>query len=64
MEYQEEELGRSPLMLIFLLKEDIEEEELNRPEMTVKLILTLETEMLKLFEKKNILQLQVMQKFL
>ena len=47
-----------------LLKDDIEEGDLNRPEMTAKLICTLETAMFRAMQEKNIQQLQVMQKFL
>ena len=46
-----------------LLKDDIEERDLNRPEMTAKLVCTLENAMHRATQK-NILQLQVMQKFL
>ena len=47
-----------------LLKDDIEEGDLNRPEMTAKLVCTLETAMHRVMQENNILQLQVMQKFL
>ena len=47
-----------------LLKDDIEEGDLNRPEMTAKLVCTLETAMYRACKKNNIQQLQVMQKFL
>ena len=47
-----------------LLKDDIEEEDLNRPEMTAKLLCTLETAMHRSMQENNILQSLVMQKFL
>ena len=47
-----------------LLKDDIEEGDLNRPEMTAKLVCTHELQCLEQCKKNNILQLQVMQKFL
>ena len=47
-----------------LLKNDIEEGDLNFPEMTAKLIFTLETKMNRTMQENNILHLQVMQKFL
>ena len=47
-----------------LLKDDIEEGDLNRPEMTAKLVCTLETAMHRVMQENNILPLQVMQKFL
>ena len=47
-----------------LLKDDIEEGDLNRPEMTAKLVCTLETAMFRAMQKNNIQLLQVMQKFL
>ena len=53
MEYQEEEQGRSLLMLIFLLKDDIEEGDLNRPEMIAKLVCTLENAIHKAMQEKQ-----------
>ena len=47
-----------------LLKDDIEKGDLNRPEMTAKLICTLENAMYRAMQKNNIQQLQVMQKLL
>tara|TARA_B100000886_G_scaffold189830_1_gene130632 strand:- start:305 stop:610 length:306 start_codon:yes stop_codon:yes gene_type:complete len=47
-----------------LLKDDIDERDLNRPKMTAKLVCTLETAMYRAMQKNNIQQLQVMQKFL
>jgi len=47
-----------------LLKDDLEEGDLNRPEMTAKLVCTLENAMQELCKKNSMLQLQVMQKFL
>ena len=47
-----------------LLKDDIEEGDLNRPEMTAKLLCTLETAMHRAMQENNILQLLAMQKFL
>ena len=47
-----------------LLKDDIEEGDLNRPEMTAKLVCTLETLCIEQCKKNNLLQLLVMQKSL
>ena len=52
MESQEEEQGRSLLMLT-LLKDDIEEGDLNRPEMTAKLVCTIETAMFRAMQEKQ-----------
>tara|TARA_B100001248_G_scaffold251715_1_gene227099 strand:- start:462 stop:608 length:147 start_codon:yes stop_codon:yes gene_type:complete len=46
------------------LKDDIEEKDLNRPEMMAKLICTLETAMNKPMQENRISQLQAIQKFL
>ena len=46
-----------------LLKNDIEEGDLNRLEMTAKLICTFEIAMYRAMQENNILQLQVTQKF-
>ena len=47
-----------------LLKDDIEERDLNRPEIRAKLVFTLETAVSRAMQEKNILQLQVIQNFL
>ena len=52
MKSQEEELGRLHQMLTFYKKNDIEEGDLNRPEMTAKLICTLEIAMYRAMQEK------------
>tara|TARA_Y100001978_G_C23419241_1_gene302969 strand:- start:60 stop:203 length:144 start_codon:yes stop_codon:yes gene_type:complete len=47
-----------------LLKDDIEEGNYNRPEMTAKLLCNVETAMYRAMQENNIPLLQVMQKFL
>ena len=50
--------------IYLLLKDDIEEGNLNHPEMIAKLLCSLETAMHRAMQETNILQLQVMPKFL
>ena len=52
------------MLINFLLKDDLQEGDLNRPEMTAKLLCTLENAMHRAMQGNNILQLLVMQKFL
>tara|TARA_Y100000589_G_C26816823_1_gene492187 strand:- start:516 stop:644 length:129 start_codon:yes stop_codon:yes gene_type:complete len=42
------------MIAYLLLKDDIEEVDLNRPEMTAKLLCTLETEIFRAIQKNNI----------
>ena len=64
MEYQGEEQGRLTSNAYLLLKNDIEEGDLNRPEMTAKLVCTLENAMHRAMQEKQYSAVQVMQKFL